>query len=214
MGLGRLIQILLPKNDEFYRLFEESIQHVVEASKIMKQVAAASIQDREQFVKQINDLEHLCDSVTHNIFSELSATFVTPFDREDIHELASGLDDIMDFMDEAAGRLILYNVKDCPPDMTKLIEILHLAAEEVRHGVQLLRDFTKAAAFKKVLEKVHEYENEADKIYERTIANLFEKEKDPIHLIKLKDIYYSLERATDKCEDAANVLETIYLKHA
>ena len=214
MGLGNLIQILLPKNDQFYRLFEESIQNIVDASQTMKQVVTVSAQDREQFVKQINDLEHVCDSITHNIYSELSSTFVTPFDREDIHELASVLDDIMDFIDESAGRLILYHVTECPPDMVKLTDILYQAAAELRHGVQLLRDLKKVEAFKKVLERVHEYENQADKIYERTIANLFENEKDPVNLIKLKDIYFSLERATDKCEDAANVLETIYLKHA
>ncbi len=214
MKLDHLIQILLPHDEKFYAYFEESAQNLVDASKILYELRSGSAQDHEETVRQIHELEHKGDNVTHKIFAELNATFVTPFDREDIHILASALDDVMDYIDGSAQRFVLYKLKNCPPEMAQLIEILQRSVNELQKGVSLLRDFRKSAELQKVLERVNEYENEADTVFQGAIADLFEHEKDAVQIIKLKEIYVGLETATDKCEDAANVMESLLIKHA
>lgn len=214
MALDRLIQTLLPHDEKFYGFFEKMARNLVRGSETMKQIAANGTESREKLLNAVHDIEHECDTVTHDIFAELNATFVTPFDREDIHILASELDDVMDFMDEAARRLTLYKIGDIPEAMKKLIDVLHHSTERILKGITMLRDIRKAPDMRVILYQIHADENEADDIFEKTIADLFEQEKDSIRLIKLKDIYGSLERATDKCEDVANVLESILIKHA
>ena len=214
MRFDRLVQVLLPHDEKFYSFFEESSQNIVKASEVMKKLAVAPPSERAPFVDQMRDLEHEGDSITHKIFAELNATFVTPFDREDIHVLAAAIDDVMDYMDGSAGRFLLYKIGECPKDMVQLIAILHNSIVELHRGVSLLRDLRKADELQKILEKVNEFENDADAVFEQAIARLFEQERDPVNIIKLKEIYVGLETATDKCEDAANVLEAILIKHA
>ena len=213
MRLDRLIQVLLPHDEKFYTFFEESAQNLVHAADLLQQLGRCSPADREGIVNQMHEHEHQGDNVTHKIFAELSATFVTPFDREDIHMLASALDDIMDYIDGSAARFVLYKLRDCPEDLATLMVILKRSVTELHRGVSLLRDFRRADEIKAILEKINEYENEADSVFERAIAYLFEHEKDAIQIIKLKEIYVGLETATDKCEDAANVIETLLIKH-
>jgi predicted phosphate transport protein (TIGR00153 family) len=214
MKLDHLIQILLPHDEKFYAYFEESAQNVVDASKVLLELRSGSAQDHLETVRRIHEMEHKGDNVTHKIFAELNATFVTPFDREDIHILASALDDVLDYIDGSAQRFVLYKLKNCPAEMARLIEILHRSVNELQKGVSLLRDFRKSAELQKVLERVNEYENEADGVFQGAIADLFEHEKDAVQIIKLKEIYVGLETATDKCEDAANVMESLLIKHA
>lgn len=214
MRLDRLVQILIPHDEKFYTFFEESAQNVVNAAAILPSLYRSVGPEREVIMNKIHDLEHIGDNVTHKIFGELNATFVTPFDREDIHLLASALDDITDFIDGSASRFVLYKVQTCPDSIMELARILHSQSVELQRGVALLRDFRKSDELEQVLRKINEYENEADAVFEKAIARLFEEERDPINLIKLKEIYVGLETATDKCEDAANVLETFLVKHA
>jgi uncharacterized protein len=215
MNLNRLIRKLLPGDDKFFRLLEESAQNLVEAGTLMVQIAGTKKRrDRDQLVMRVQDHEHRGDAITHRIFSELNATFVTPLDREDIHSLASSLDDVMDHMNGSAARLSIYDLKVMPPPMAELTRVLMGSMEELLRGVQYLRDLHHPDPLKQVLTKVNEYENEADAIFEEAIAKLFKKEKDPIQLIKVKEVYVALELATDKCEDAANVMESILIKHA
>jgi len=213
MRLDRLIQILLPHDEKFYTYFEESAQNLVTASKLLQQLRQCQPADHLKLIEQIHEYEHQGDSVTHKIYAELNATFVTPFDREDIHVLASSLDDVMDHIDGTASRFMLYKVPSCPDDMNTLMEILYNSVLELQQGISLLRDFRKAAQLQKILEKVNEYENQADRVFEHAIADLFENERDAIQIIKLKEIYVSLETATDACEDAANVMESLLIKH-
>ena len=213
MALDRLIQILLPHDEKFYGFFEESTQILLKAAEHLKHLPAASPLERESIIRKIHDLEHDGDSVAHKIFAELSASFVTPFDREDIHHLASAIDDVLDNLDGSAARFMLYKLNDCPREMAKLIDILHDSVYELNKGIPFLRDLRKADQLQKVLQKINEYENEADAVFENAVANLFEKEPNPIQIIKLKEIYVGLETATDKCEDAANVLESILIKN-
>ena len=214
MRFDRLIQVLLPHDEKFYSFFEESAKNLVKGAEVLKTLPRVSLPEREALVNKMKDLEHEGDSITHKIFAELNSTFVTPFDREDIHVLAAALDDVMDYMDGSSGRFVLYKVRECPKEMGKLIDVLYDSIVELQKGVSLLRDLRKADELQKILEKVNEYENDADSIFEQAIAALFENEKDPVYIIKLKEIYVGLETATDKCEDAANVLEAILIKHA
>ena len=215
MKLDQLIHRLLPKDDKFYSLLEESTQNLVKAAEVMNKLPLQKKdRDIELLINQIHDLEHVGDTITHKIFSELNSTFVTPLDPEDIHTLASSLDDIMDHIDGSAGRFFLYRLKKWTPRMAQLAEILTLSIGEINHGVALLRNIQQFDELQKVFQKVNEYENNADDVFEQAIAELFSKEKNPIQFIKLKEVYVGLETATDKCEDVANVLEGIVIKHA
>lgn len=215
MNLNALIRKILPRDDKFFRMLEESASNLVEAGALMITLAHTKrLSDRDQLVRRIQDHEHRGDAITHRIFSELNSTFVTPLDREEIHALASSLDDIMDHMHGSATRLSIYDLRRLPGPVAQLSQVLVLSMEEILRGVQLLRDLHHPEPLKAVLQKVNEYENEADTIFEEALSTLFRKEKNPIELIKIKEVYVALELATDKCEDAANVMESILIKHA
>ncbi|MBM4160687.1 MAG: DUF47 domain-containing protein [Ignavibacteria bacterium] len=215
MKIDKYIRRLVPREHKFYSLLEESSQNLVKAAEAMKKLSfCKSAQEREAIVHHIKDLEHEGDAITHRIFSQLNSTFVTPLDREDIHLLASALDDILDYIDGSAGRFVLYKLDKCPSSMVELIDVLHMSIVEVRRAVELIKNLHVIEELQQALQTINEYENRADSIFERAIAELFEKEKDPVKIIKFKEVYVSLETATDKCEDAANVLEGILIKHS
>lgn len=215
MWFDKILHTLLPTDEKFYSLFEDSTRNLLSASKILRKFTGEkSASERDKLSVQIHALEHIGDDVTHKIYSELNSTFVTPFDREDIHELASSIDDVLDEIDGSVGRIVLYKVKTIPPSVVRLVDVLHLSIEELHRGVHQLRNIHKTDELQKVLRKVNEYENEADSIFERAVADLFHHEKSPIQIIKIKEVLVGLETATDKCEDAANVLEGILIKNA
>ena len=215
MKLDLFIRRLLPRDDKFFSLLEESTNNLLKAADALKRLSIARTSKHQtQIIEEIKELEHKGDSIAHRIFSELNATFVTPLDREDIHVLTSALDDILDHIDGSAHRVILYSIKKCPPEMMRLSDVLYLSVEELHRGIGLMRDLQHTSRLMEVIHKVNQYENDADTIFEMAVADLFRKEKNPIQIIKLKEIYVGLETATDKCEDAANVLEGIMIKHA
>jgi uncharacterized protein len=156
-------------------------------------------------------VEHKGDRATHAIITKLNQSFITPFDREDIHRLVSSLDDVLDFTNAAANRLVMYKINEPPPAAAELATLIVLQAEELARGVSLLE---KNGAVLKHCDEVNRLEDEADHVSRRAIAALFDDEKDPIQIIKLKELYEVLEVATDKAEDAANVLEAIVVKSA
>ncbi|MBI3189184.1 MAG: DUF47 domain-containing protein [Ignavibacteriales bacterium] len=214
MRIDNFIQALLPHDEKFYQFFEESAQNLTYATDLLRVILSSRYEERVAHVEKMHEYEHLGDNVTHKIFAELNATFVTPFDREDIHVLASALDDIMDYIDGSASRFVLYKVHECPPDMIRLVNILDNSVKELLPGIRLLRNLKNPEKLQNILRKINEYENDADEVFQNAIADLFEHEKDAIKIIKLKEIYVGLETATDKCEDAANVLESLLIKHA
>ncbi len=215
MKFDKIIQKLLPHDESFYGFFEEASMNLVNAVALLKDLSTTKAgSGRDKLIMQIKELEHHGDNLTHQIFSELNSTFVTPFDREDIHQLTSALDDVMDHMDGTANRINLYKIKKYPETMVRLIDILQLSIAELHRGVQMLRNLNKTNELQRVFQKVNEYENNADSVFEMGVADLFENEKDAIQVIKIKEILVGLETATDKCEDAANVLEGIYIKNA
>lgn len=214
MKLDQLIHKLLPKDDYFYVLLEESAANVAKGGEALKKLGSCKTQeDRVKSAAVIKEIEHQGDAITHKIFNALNSTFVTPIDREDIHLLASVLDDILDHIDGAAARFALYKVSEVPPMMEKLIALLSESIMEVEKGIHRLRNLNDYHTMQEILKRVNDYENEADAVFDAAVAELFETEKDPIKLIKLKEMYVGLETATDKCEDAANVLEGLLIKH-
>jgi predicted phosphate transport protein (TIGR00153 family) len=163
--------------------------------------------------KKIKDVEHKGDSITHDIIQMLNKTFVTPLDREDIYALASKLDDILDLIDASAQRVIMYNVDSIPPEAKSLGFIILQSCYAVDKAVAMLGKKTNEQIFAACVE-INALENEADRVSREAISRLFDEEKDPIQLIKWKEIFEILERATDKCEDAANILESVVVKNA
>ena len=201
---------LLPREAKFFELFAELSDYLTEAAKLLKSILEDP-RDLTLRVEQVQAIEHKGDRATHAIITKLNQSFITPFDREDIHRLASSLDDVLDFTNAAATRLVLYKICEPPPAAAELAGLIVLQSEELARGVSLLEE---NGAVLKHCDEVNRLEDEADHVSRNAIAMLFESEKDPIQLIKLKELYEVLEFATDKAEDAANVLEAIVLKSA
>jgi predicted phosphate transport protein (TIGR00153 family) len=203
----------IPREEKFFELFEEGARNNVEASHALKQLID-TWEDIEQRVEEISELEHKGDNITHEIIARLHRTFVTPFDREDITSLAKSLDDIMDFIDAAATAMILYKVNRPGNRAKELADIIIEATVEVEKAVLDLRH---RARLKQILTRcveINRLENAADVVYRAGMAELFEDSTDMAEVIKWREIFEHMESATDRCEDVANVLEGVALKHA
>jgi hypothetical protein len=205
---------LLPHHDHFFDLFEEAARANVRAAEELVLLPVTPREHWSEVVARIKAIEHEGDAISHKIFTEVSGTFVTPFDPEDIHVLATALDDILDNIDGSARRLLLYQIDACPPEMVTLMQSLRASVEEVQNGVKLLRKLAKPEEMRRVIQRISMLEDEADEIFARAVAHLFERKADPVEIIKLKEVYVALETATDVCDDAADVLEAILIKHA
>ena len=202
---------LIPKDEAFFEMFQKDAHNMVEGVLLLKNMMEDYKNPLEQ-ARRIKDIEHVGDGITHDIARRLNQTFITPIDREDIHDLASALDDILDLAEAVADRFVVFKVAR-PTDMAiKLANILHQASVAVAAGVDVLgkphADVTECNV------RVNSLENEADRLTRDAISALFEGEKDPVAVIKWKEIYEAFEEGTDRCEDVANILERISLKHS
>lgn len=203
-----------PKTTEFFDLFEKAANIILQGAKLLEDFFADH-NNLEKKLKQIEDIEHAGDQITHDTVERLNKSFITPIDREDIHDLITKMDDILDLIYGTANRVVLYKVPPPGPDMKKVVEVLVHAVEEVCKAVLRLRHMSKRPEM--ILAQcieINRLENEADDALRRAISNLFEREKDPIKVIKEKEILETLESATDRCEDVANTIEGIVLKNA
>jgi predicted phosphate transport protein (TIGR00153 family) len=216
MKIDAILHALLPKDDSFFTLFEKDSENLLNAASIFRDLMSNRIskEERGQKIRRIEEIEHRGDEITHQIFKALGTTFITPFDREDIHILASKLDDILDYIQGAANRIVLYRVETISPESERLAGLVYDGVVELNKAIPMLRDLRNSDAINESLVKINSMENEADDLFERAIANLFDTCTDPIQLIKLKELLVSLETATDQCEDAANAIESILVKHA
>ena len=187
------------------------VSNLAEGARLLKQTLD-DFQDVENRVLKLKDIEHRGDDMTHNVLTKLNQTFITPLDREDIYRLASSLDDVLDFVYAAGVRLVMYKITSAPPAASLLADIIVKQVDQLMNAVTRLEK--KHAHVLEYCVQINRLENEADQVARAAIAVLFEKEKDPISLIKLKELYEVLEMATDKAEDAANVLEGVVLKSA
>jgi predicted phosphate transport protein (TIGR00153 family) len=215
MAFGSFIKLFMPKDKVFYSLFEEVTGNLMQMGDIF--IAALDEKDiskRTPMLKLLEDLEHKNDEVTHRIFIELGRNFITPFDREDIHALTTSLDDIADYLWGSAKRLINYDIHDVDDTIRAFANVIQRCIIALNNGVKELRDMKHIRAITDACVLINSLENEADDIFDDAMANLFAYCKDPIELIKKKDLYQELEIVTDKCEDAANVIESIIIKYA
>ena len=215
MGLNSIMKIFQPKDKVFYSLFEQVAATVAQMGKLMKEVVAESDFDkRATIISKLEDLEHVNDDFTHKIFTELGRNFITPFDREDIHYLASALDDIADYIFASAKKINFYKVNPNDPGIQKMADLIEQAAEQIKNAVLELRDMKNMRAITDALVKVNSIENQSDDIFDLSIDRLFETEPDAKEVIKKREIYQVMEIVTDKCEDAGNVIESIIIKYA
>jgi uncharacterized protein Yka (UPF0111/DUF47 family) len=215
MALNRIIQLFTPKDRVFYSLFEEVADGVAKMGKLMKEVVAEPDFDkRAAVISQVEDQEHVNDDLTHQIFTELGRNFITPFDREDIHYLASSLDDICDYIYATAKKINFYKVNPNDTGIQKMADLIEQGAAQIRIAIRELRNMRNMRAITDALVKVNSIENQADDIFDMSIDRLFETEPDAKEVIKKREIYQIMETVTDKCEDAANVIESIIIKYA
>ena len=215
MGLNSFGKFFMPKNKIFYNLFEEVANTVIKMGVVLKQLVNEPDYDkRASLTTQLEDLEHDNDDTTHRLFTELGRNFITPFDREDIHTLASALDDIADYIYATAKKINFYRVNPNDNGIKKMAELIEQGTVHIKTAVFGLRDMKNLRKITEALVRVNEIENQADDIFDLSIDNLFNHENDFKEVIKKREIYQVMEIATDKCEDAANVIESIIVKYA
>lgn len=215
MRLNNFGNLFMPKNKVFYELFEGVAEKVLEmAVKLKEMVSEPDHNKRASILAQIEDLEHKNDENTHRIFTELGRNFITPFDREDIHYLATSLDDICDYIYASAKKINFYNVNPNDTGIQKMAELILSGSHEIRKAVMGLRDMKNLREMTEAMVKVNSIENQADDVFDMSIEMLFQQENDFKEVIKKREIYQVMEIATDKCEDAANVIESIIIKYA
>lgn len=202
---------LLPREENFFDLFEQQAGHIVSASRVLEELTL-NYPSAPAKVQQIRDLEHAGDAITHEVVRRLNTTFVTPIDREDIYALASCLDDVLDLIDAVADRLLLYKIKMPTDGCIAMGKIIVKTAEETDRAVRCLR--TLSQEYRKHSIEVNRLENEADRLLRDELAALFEGVTDAIEIIKWKELYETMESVTDRCEDVLNVIEGITLKMA
>lgn len=215
MSINNIIRIFLPKDKIFYDIFENIVINLKEMGSTLKKAMNESDQiKRTALLKSIEDGEHTNDEYTHQIFIELGKNFITPFDREDIHYLATSLDDIADYMYASSKKILNYNITENDEYMKEMAEISHKSIKALADAVVKLRSMKNISQIKQDCVLINSLENDADDTLDRAIINLFSNVTDPIKIVKLKDVYEDLEVISDKCEDASNVIESIIIKYA
>ena len=210
------ISRLMPREGRFFNLFDNHAKLIVDGALALADVLRQyeNGRDRDAGIKLIEDAEHAADRITHETVQLLHTTFVTPFDRDDIHRLISRMDDVLDLIQDTAESLVLYDIQKVTPEATQLAELLLRCAERVQSAVGLMASMADAPAILKICQEIDRLESDADKVMRTAISELFRNESDVRQVIKLKAVYESLESATDKCQDVANVIESVGLENA
>jgi predicted phosphate transport protein (TIGR00153 family) len=202
---------IIPKEEKFSDYFEQAAQNILRGAETLKTMMDLYLHPEES-AKKLKDLEHEGDKITHEIVKKLNQTFITPIDREDIYSLTSALDDVLDLIEAAADRMVLYKIASPTPEARELSNIIYESSQEIEKAIVLLRGLDEV--YYKHCVEINRLENAADRITRDAIARLFQGEYSPYEVIKWKEIYETLEAATDKCEDVANIIESVILKHS
>ncbi len=213
-SLDFVFHALLPKDKKFYPLFDQAAANMVTIAKALESAMKADSVTRMGSHAEIDRLEKQGDEITHAIMNEASLTFIVPFDREDVQHLAIAIDDVVDYICGTSKRMDLYKVHQITPVMISLSEIIVKSAVELQQAILSMRSLRNKGIVRNHLEKIKTFENEADKIMNDAIAALFRDEKDAMYILKMKEVINFLEEATDKCEDAANVIESVIVKYS
>ena len=200
----------IPKDQNFFELFAQLSSKVLEGARLLWDLFE-HYDDVEKKTRMIKEVEHQADGITHEIFHRLNKTFVTPFDREDIHQLASCLDDILDDIEGVSARMVMFHISKPTAEAVELVDIVRKAVEQIDKAVANLKTLNNLIPF--VIE-INRMENMADEITRKMVGKLFQEEKNVIELLKWKEIYGRLESTADKCEDVANIIENIVVKNA
>jgi uncharacterized protein len=201
----------IPKEVRFYDYFEQQSRHVLKASALLHELVH-NFPDARQKMHAIKEVEHQGDAVTHEIVRKLNTTFITPIDREDIHALATRLDDVLDYIEASSERLVVYRIKEPTSACRAMADVIVKTCEAMDRAIHCLRHMD--PGFHEHAVEVNRLENSADNLLRDSLAALFEEQADPIEVIKWKEIYETMEIVTDRCEDVANVIEGIILKMA
>ena len=202
---------LLPREEKFFGLFLKQVEIIAEAARLLLDGARAGNSRLAAFATEINVLEHRGDEIIHEIFTRLNQTFITPLDPEDIHNISSALDNVLDGMEDTAHRLVAYHIDPIPPNIVTLAEIVWSCSKALKSAFEALQN--KKPVMEHCIE-INRLENEADLIGRSAVVDLFNKEKDPITLIKLKEVYDFFEDTIDSCEDVADVLQNVVVKNS
>ncbi len=214
MAFASIMKIFLPKDRVFYGLFEEVSSNLAQMSDIFtKAIAEKDSTARHNLLKSLEEWEHKNDEVTHKIFIELGRNFITPFDREDIHYLATSLDDIADYLWGASKRVMNYGIDDIDDVTQDFANIISKSIKALNKAIYGLRDMKDIRSLTEACVLINSYENEGDDTLDKGMMHLFSSNINPVEIIKKKDLYQMLEIVTDKCEDAANVIESIIIKY-
>lgn len=214
-AMVNFLSFLIPQDKKFFQLFEKASANLLATSQtLVAMVNTTSADKRRELIREIEHLEHVGDSLTHDTLNELSTNFITPFDREDIHAMVSSLDDVVDFIHGSAKRIELYKLSEISPMICKLADLVLQGTQELHTAVSNLRDIKKPELIRQACVKINSIENRADDIFDLAIAQLFDEEKDAVQLIKTKEVLSALETATDKCEDAANAISSMIIKYS
>ena len=214
-GINSILKIFLPKDRVFFQLFESVVDVLIKMGEKLKEVVnEPDFDERQKLIKEIEDMEHVNDDYTHQIFTELGKNFITPFDREDIHYLASALDDIADYIYASAKKINFYRVNPNDTGIHKMADIIAQGCVAVHDAVTELRNMKNMRKITDALVAINSIENQGDDIFDMSIEKLFAEEPDAKEVIKKREIYQVMEIVTDKCEDAANVIESIIVKYA
>ena len=199
-----------PVDGTFYDLFTEAARHLVTGAELLAEMLAEA-SDKEDVARRMRAAEHAADETTHDLIKKVNSTFITPFDREDIYALGSGLDDVMDMMDEAVDLILLYEVKVLPPEFAGQVDVLQRCAELTAEAMPNLRSMK---SLEEYWIEINRLENDGDKNHRRILAKLFSGEFKTIEVLKLKDVEESLEGAIDAFEKVANIVEQIAVKES
>jgi len=216
MNIDKFLKFFVPKDHSFYPLFEEDAENLVKAAELLSiMLSSTDYEEQERIHKEIKEVEHIGDTITDKTYQQLNKSFITPFDREDIHELTGHIDDVVDTINGVSRRICLYRPKNLMPVYKVMGEMIYEAAKEIKICIHCLND---AAANKAEItascDKVKEIEHKADEYYYFAVSELFEKEKDPAELLKNNKLLEILERCVDEEEDITDVIKAILIKMA
>jgi predicted phosphate transport protein (TIGR00153 family) len=202
---------LIPKEEQYFALFRQMTSYIYDAARALVEMLEDGGGDYAGHVAGIKSIEHACDELTHSISTKLNTSFITPFDREDIYELSSALDDVVDLIDDSARAMVIYNVGEMTDYARRFGDVIQRMAVQLHEVVSTLE---RPAGIAPRLVEMHRLENEADDLYHAAIAALFRDTNDALTVIKWKEIYEKLEAAVDRCESVAHIIESVIIKHA
>ena len=202
---------LLPREEQYFTLFAQMTAHINDAARTLVEMLSQPDGDYQDYVQRIKGIEHACDDLTHNVSTRLNQSFITPFDREDIYMMSKALDDVVDLIDSASRSVVMYDIHETTEPAKQLAGVIQRMAVQLNEVVSMLQ---KPKGVTERLVELHRLENEGDEIYQRAVGALFHETRDPLEVIKWKDVYEKLEAAIDRCENVANIIEGVIIKHS